>query len=104
MSGAVDKLVDVFSSLGASPEPELSYGVVSALEPLAVRREGSGGVEITENFLVLSPICREYSIPYAIHSHKVPEGGRRRPGFIRTIHPRGRPTRKGSIPTLFRSM
>lgn len=74
MSNAADRLLGVMDarSKGANTGSELSYGTVSSVNPMVIVRDD--GAELTAGFLVLSKMCKPYSINTAQHAHRIPSG------------------------------
>lgn len=74
MSNAADRLLKTMDarSRGANTISELSYGTVKTINPLVIIRDG--GAELTASFLVLSKMCKPYSINTAQHAHRIPSG------------------------------
>lgn len=71
MNGA-NRLVSTMASVGKNTVSEVLFGRVSNISPLEIAREGEEGrAPLTEEFLVLSKMCREFKIKSGLHNHLI---------------------------------
>lgn len=76
MSGA-NRLFQTMASAGKNTISEVLFGIVTKLNPLEITREGEGEesrAPLTEQFLVLSKMCREFKIKTGEHYHSITGG------------------------------
>lgn len=75
MTNGVNRLLNTMAGAGRDTVSGLSYGTVININPLIITREGEDSrVPLTAGFLVLSRICKPFSISTAIHFHETPAG------------------------------